>query len=206
MSLNPHRNLCIAHFLNDWISNRKWHLLFFYLKKITTNFVSHLVTSELNQYIQHVKTKRLFFALLLLVSVSSCSLNGEQEASLNAAKMAYLDARNNNKVSMLVRLTYPDAVRYYQNQSDSIFKERFRPENNQEYLQNGSLKTLASKGEMIHVKFEFDGITEDGYDAVMTPKNLFAISLDKGIHWKFLDPEEYNNTKIVPSAKKLIKD
>lgn len=150
--------------------------------------------------------KTVFSVLLLSVVLVACSLNGQQEASLNSAKLAYLDARNNNKVALLVKLTYADAVRYYRNQGDSVFKERFRPENNQTYLQNGSLKTVESNGDVIHVKYEFESITEVDYAPVIEPYEMYAISMDNGAHWKFLNAMEYNNSRIIPNAQKLIKE
>jgi len=151
-----------------------------------------------------VKTKYFYFSLLLLFFVSGCSLNGKQEASLNSAKLAYIEARNTNNVVLLVKLTYADAVRYYQEQGDEVFKERFRPENNQASFHNGVMKEVASKGNRIHVRFEFEKITEDLTTIELDHVNVFAISNDDGAHWKFLDGIEYNNPKIIPSNKKLI--
>jgi len=150
--------------------------------------------------------KTVFVTLLLSLVLFACSLNGQQEAALNSARIAYVDARNNNKVSLLIKLTYADAVRFYQNQGDSVFKERFRPENNLIYLQNGSLKEVETSGGAIHVKFEFESIREEDLDIVMEPMNLYAISSDDGVHWKFLDENEYQNPEILPKNKKLIKD
>ncbi len=147
---------------------------------------------------------KLLFTLLFIGVLTSCSLNGKQEASLNAAKMAYIEARNTNNVSLLIKLTYADAVRYYQSKGDEVFKERFRPENNQAYYRNGSVEEVASKGDRIHVKFEFEKITEDATTIELTRVKLYAISIDDGKHWKFLDGIEYDNPKIIPKSKKLI--
>lgn len=137
--------------------------------------------------------------------MTACSMNGKQEATLNTAKMAYIEARNTNNVSMVVKLTYADAVRYYQNEGDEAFKERFRPENNQAYFQKGIIKEVASSGKFIHVQFEFEKISENEFDLIIEPAIIYAVSIDDGVRWKFLDKEEYDNPKIIPSAKKLIK-
>lgn len=155
-------------------------------------------------YFQIVKTKYFYFSLLLLFVISGCSLNGKQEASLNSAKLAYIDARNRNNVALLVKLTYADAVRYYQKQGDEAFKERFRPENNQSFFRNGIMKEVVSDGNRIHVQFEFEKITEDLTTRELDHVKVYAISTDNGAHWKFLDGVEYNNPKIIPSNKKLI--
>jgi hypothetical protein len=132
-------------------------------------------------------------------------MNGKQEATLNTAKLAYIEARNTNKVSMVVKLTYADAVRYYQKEGDDAFKERFRPENNQAYFQKGIIKDVESSGKFIHVQFEFEMISENDLDFTIEPAYIYAISIDDGVHWKFLDKKEYDNPKIIPAAKKLIK-
>lgn len=131
-------------------------------------------------------------------------MNEKQEAALNSARMAYIDARNNNKVALLVKLTYADAVRFYQSKGDEVFKERFRPENNQAFYQNGTVQEVASKGDVIHVMYEFEKITEDLSTIELKRVKLYAISVDDGKHWKFLDGVEYNNPEIVPKNKKLI--
>ena len=151
-----------------------------------------------------MKTKRLLFTLLLLGVLSACSLNGKQESALNSARMAYIEARNTNNVSLLVKLTYADAVRYYQSKGDEVFKERFRPENNQSYYRNGTLEEVASKGDVIHVRYEFEKIIEDPTTIELKRVKLYAISVDDGAHWKFLDGIEYDNPKIVPKNKQLI--
>lgn len=106
---------------------------------------------------------------------------------------------------MIVKLTYADAVRYYQSEGDEAFKERFRPENNQAYYQKGIIKEVESKGKTIHVQFEFEKYTEDEYNIIAEPALIYAISIDDGVHWKFLDKVEYDNISILPKAKKLIK-
>ncbi|XOV68812.1 MAG: hypothetical protein ACFHU9_06440 [Fluviicola sp.] len=151
-----------------------------------------------------MKTIQTLVALLLFGFLASCSLNGKQEASLNSARMAYIEARNTNNVSLLIKLTYADAVRYYQSKGDEVFKERFRPENNQAFYRNGSVVEVVSEGAVIHVKYEFEKIIEDPTTIELKRVNLYAISVDDGKHWKFLDGIEYNNPEIVPENKKLI--
>lgn len=168
-------------------------------------FIIHYSTFIVpNSYFQVVKTKQLLFTLLLIATLFACSLNGKQEASLNSARMAYIEARNTNNVPLLVKLTYADAVRYYQSKGDEVFKERFRPENNQAFYRNGSVKEVASEGDVIHVQYEFEKITEDPTTIELKRVKLYAISVDDGQHWKFLDGIEYNNPEIVPTKKKLI--
>lgn len=141
---------------------------------------------------------------MLLGLVSACSLSGKQESALNTAKNAYIEARNNNNTPLLIKLTYADAVRYYQNKGDVVFKERFRPENNQAYYRNGSVMEVASKGNRIHVQFEIEKIIEDPTTIELKRVKLYAVSVDDGKHWKFLDGIEYNNPEIIPKKKKLI--
>lgn len=106
---------------------------------------------------------------------------------------------------MRVRLTYPAAVRYYKKQGDDTFKERFRPENNHEFWQDGTIREVEQKGNVIHVKYEFQAIFESGLELVTSSRNLYAVSVDDGKHWKFLESKEYINDAILPKDKKLIK-
>jgi hypothetical protein len=151
-----------------------------------------------------VKRKLLLSIAIGVIFLSSCSLNGRQEASLNSAKIAYLEAHNTHKVALRIKLTYPEVIRYYRSLGDSTFKERFRPENNQKYLQNGAITAIESKGSQIHVQFEFEGITENESAIVMDPVILFAISSDEGEHWKFLESQDYFNDRILSTSERLI--
>lgn len=152
-----------------------------------------------------MNTKFLFVSLLLTLLITACSLSGEQEASLNKSVIEYIEARNNNRVSMRVRLTHPKVVRYYKNKGDEIFKERFRPENNNEYWRDPTIRTVEKSGKVIHVKYEVTTLHEYELEIVEDRRDLYAISSDDGQHWKFMDSDEYNNDEILPKDKKLIK-
>lgn len=153
-----------------------------------------------------MKLKHFIFSLLLILLTSACSLNGEQEASLNETLSEFIEARNNNRVSLRVRLSYPSAVRYYKSKGDDVFKEHYRPENNDEFWQDGTLLDVEQKGDHIHVKYEFKAVFEQEMELVWDKRYLYAISIDDGKHWKFLDAHEYKNPEILPRDKKLIKE
>jgi len=151
-----------------------------------------------------VKIIPLFYSLLLLFVLGACSMNADQEASLNSAMNEYIDAINNDRVSMRVRLTYPDAVRYYRNLGDEAFIYQFKPENNLKHYQDGRITQIESKGKVMHVEYEYIVIKEDE-DIISTEKEMiYAVSLDEGAHWKFMNRSEYTNDKILPKSKRLI--
>lgn len=131
-------------------------------------------------------------------------MSADQEANLSSAINEYIDAINNDRVSMRVRLTYPDAVRYYKNQGDEAFIKQYEPGDYLTHYQDGRVVQIESKGKVMHVEYEYLVIKEDE-DIVVTDKELiYAISLDDGIHWKFMNRSEYTNDKILPKSKRLI--
>lgn len=156
-------------------------------------------------YIQTVKSFALISTLFVLLFASSCSLNADQEANLITAMNEYVDARNNNRVKMEVRLTYPDAVRYYKNQGDEAFIEHFLPENNQVHFRDGVIQEVEQEDNTIHVRYVYHVYFHSDDEVVHEKKDLYAISFDGGKGWKFMDGFDYNNPEIVPNKKKLIK-
>ena len=149
------------------------------------------------------EVKYCYFLLLLLLS--SCTLNADQEASLNSAVSTYINAINNGQATLYVGFTYPAAVAYYENQGDSIFKKRFTLEDVEErsFLQDGNIMNSASEGESYQVHYEF--LCFDGYYEEVEKKNIYAISDDNGISWFFIDEEDYTNDAILALDKRLIK-
>lgn len=148
--------------------------------------------------------RKLLFIPLLITVLSACSLNADQEASLRTAVNEYIDARNNNRTSIWVRMTYPDAVRYYKNKSDEVFIKHFGAEGNQFFYQDGSIVQVESEGNIIHVEYEYDILWEEKTEVFVDQTKVYAISVDDGKHWKFLESEEYRNDKILPDKKRLI--
>lgn len=143
--------------------------------------------------------------IFLLLLVASCSMNAEQEQSLNQATSLYLDAHNNGYVMSYVAMIYPDAVKYYKSKGDNYFKSKFElisEENKSSILQDGILKEIRSKDENIQVHYNF--IEVDNLTSSRKNRSIIAISEDNGKSWFFLDKEDYLNNDIVDKENRLI--
>ncbi len=139
--------------------------------------------------------------------MGSCTLNSEQEASLNKAMSRYIESRNDEQLLSYVAYTYPSAVAYYKNQGDSVFVKRFTLVDSNgmvPYIQDGNIKTIKSSGDHIHVKYRFLSITEELFDIQSEEIFIYAISKDDGKTWYFLDEIDYKNDEIVDSENRLI--
>lgn len=148
--------------------------------------------------------RKLQFIPVLFAVLVACSLNADQEATLRTAVNEYIDAKNNNRVSMLVRMKHPEVVRFYKNKGDEAFIKHFGPEGNQFFYQDGSIVQVESEGNTIHVEYEYDILWEDNAEVFVDQTKVYAISVDDGKHWKFLEADEYTNDKILPDKKRLI--
>lgn len=145
----------------------------------------------------------LLFPLLLLVA---CTLNSEQERSLNAALTRYIDARNEGNVTVTVACTYPSAVAYYTAQGDSIFKLHFDLSNVDEkpILRDGSQTEAESDGQNYQIKYAFKQVYAIDGAYEKEKAILIALSENDGKTWFFLDEEDYWNDDIVKPSKRLL--
>ena len=146
------------------------------------------------------------FAVLLVFVLVGCSLNADQEASLNDAVVSYVNSKNNGVVMSYVAFTHPDAVAFYKDKGDSAFTEKFDLSNSEydPFLQDGNIKEIKSSGENITVKYNFLNITGDYFEEVASDFVLFAISSDGGETWFFIEEADYYNNDIISSESRMI--
>jgi hypothetical protein len=104
-------------------------------------------------------------------------------------------------------MTHPNAVSHYKSKGDEAFKTRFdlKEGENSIFLQDGNIREIESKDNQIHVQYEFLGIDEDSYELVSKKIKIYAVSVDNGGTWKFIDHKDYINTEIINSSDRLIK-
>lgn len=147
-----------------------------------------------------------FIALLLVFLLIGCSLNANQEASLNEAVVSYVNSKNNGVVMSYVAFTHPNAVAFYKNQGDSAFTEKFDLSNSEfdPFLQDGNIKEIKSSGNNITVKYNFLNITGDYFEEVANDFVLFAISDDAGETWFFIEEADYYNNDIISPESRMI--
>jgi hypothetical protein len=148
-----------------------------------------------------------YFAILLLILATSCSLNADQEASLNDAMVSYVNSKNNGVVMSYVAFTHPNAVAYYKEKGDSVFTAKFDLSNSEyePFLQDGNIKEIESDGNRITVKYNFLNITGDFFEESAEDFVLYAISEDAGLTWFFIEEADYFNNDIISSEDRMIK-
>ena len=138
--------------------------------------------------------------------LTSCSLNANQEASLNDAMVSYVNSKNNGIVMSYVAFTHPNAVAFYKSKGDSAFTEKFDLSNSEfdPFLQDGNIKQIKSNGNNITVKYNFLNVTGDFYEESHEEVVLFAISEDAGATWFFIEDVDYFNNDIISSENRTI--
>ncbi|MCJ8291711.1 MAG: hypothetical protein HRT58_04700 [Crocinitomicaceae bacterium] len=147
-----------------------------------------------------------YFCFILLLA-GSCTLSSGQEATLHKAVTSYVDAHNNGAVMAYVGYTHPNIVGFYENQGDSIFRQKFElfsPENGGDYIQEGNVKEIEKRNGQIHVRYLFDSYTELDYEETVDKIGVIALSLDDGVTWFFAEEEDYKNEKIFSKDEQLI--
>lgn len=153
---------------------------------------------------------RLFFYLpisILLLVITSCSLNSEQETSLNQHLTKFLRAKNECMLVGVVGFTYPEYIKELKEQGDSTFLSKIDCTNSQ--LENSffysdpTLRKIEKQKDEIHVFYELKVDDKMG-EKVGLKKGLYAISKDNGQKWYFLMEEVYKDSKSCPKLKRLI--
>jgi hypothetical protein len=145
------------------------------------------------------------FALLLILG--SCTLSSDQEQSLQHAVQEYIDARNEGILVIYTGYTHPNALDYYLSQSDEAFTDRFdlTPGPKTLFLQDGTMRDTEWDGDNIHIRYEFLGINEMDFNTQTRIVNIYAISIDDGASWHFMDEVDYMNDRIMKPKYRLIK-
>ncbi len=106
-----------------------------------------------------------------------------------------------------VAYTHPNVVGFFEDQGDSLFREKFElfsTGNGGDYLQDGTLKEIEKKNNQIHVRYVFDSYTEIDYNSIANELGLIAISVDDGESWYFVEEYDYTNEKIFSKDEQLI--
>ena len=151
---------------------------------------------------------KICFIGLLFLLLAACTLSASQEATLQKAMSSYITAHNDGAVMAYVGFTHPSVVGFYQDKGDSVFRERFElfaPENGGDILQDGNLKVIETKGNVIHAHYVFDSFRTRGLDQEVSDHDIIAISNDDGKTWFFADKIDYENDSIFNPKERLIK-
>jgi hypothetical protein len=149
--------------------------------------------------------KRTLFPILLLIStLASCTISGEQEERLNTQLGKYIIAHNQHRLLELIGLTQPDVVRFYKNQGDTLFIAHFKDlrDGDKTYLENAIYRETKTSGKLIQRKYWVAYYTNE--EELNHRYCLFALSDDGGDSWLFLRQDDYFNPDIT-GFKRLFK-
>ncbi|MCH2228836.1 MAG: hypothetical protein MK105_00730 [Crocinitomicaceae bacterium] len=145
-------------------------------------------------------------SIVLIIILSGCTLNADQEASLNDAMVSYVNSKNNGVVMSYVAFTHPNSVAYYKAKGDSVFKAKFDLSNSEydPFLQDGNIREIQTKGNVIAVKYNFLNVSGGFLEEQVEEVAIFAMSEDGGETWFFIDEGDYFNDDIISRENRLI--
>ncbi len=150
---------------------------------------------------------KIYFIGLLFLLLAACTLSASQEASLQKAMSSYIAAHNNGAVMTYVGFTHPSVVGFYRDKGDAVFRQHFElfdQENGGDFLQDGNIQKIETKGNTIHVHYIFDSYEVRGLDERFTKVEMIAISIDEGKTWFFANRRDYMNDSIFNPTERLI--
>ncbi|MCO5260962.1 MAG: hypothetical protein M9916_12535 [Crocinitomicaceae bacterium] len=145
-----------------------------------------------------------FFALAIVLV--SCTLNAEQETSLNQHLGKYIKAKNNCMLVGIIGFTYPQYVRELKEQGDSIFLQTIdcTQDNKNKQLYDPIIRSSAKDGNNIHVYCELKIEATKNEKSTEELYKTIAISEDKGKTWYFIPFEVYQDKQHCKAMKRLI--
>jgi len=132
-----------------------------------------------------------FPLLFIFVSISSCSINAEQERNLSKSITKYLFSVNKELKLSIAASTHPLILRQLKEEGDDKLKTYLSP--NKFHLSDAVIGKIKSKKSAIHVEFkvaQFDKFTSERQKSRI---NLYAISEDDGKNWYFITSEIYKS-------------
>lgn len=149
------------------------------------------------------KSVNLFFLLVMLL-ISACTLNSEQERNLNQSLSDYLLAKNECRMLNLVAFTYPELVASIKAEGDSSFMAYFNCSADSVYFDDPTIRSSVKKNKEIQVCYELRARKMNNVEFGTFKHELIAVSHDNGNSWFFLDKKEYVNKSRISKLKKLI--
>lgn len=150
--------------------------------------------------------KKIVYSILTLLILGACTLSASQEKKLNESITAYLHSRNECLVVGYVAFTYPDLVAYYKSQGDSIFISKFDCNKDSLYLQNPTIRKTSKSDNAIQIQYDLDIYNKFSGEKLSEKHKLYALSMDKGNSWFFMDEKIYVDKSILPKFKRMLLD
>lgn len=154
-----------------------------------------------------MRSQTLLSFILFLITLAACTLNSEQESSLNQHVSKYIQARNGCMIVGIVGFTHPEYVKELQDQGDSVLLKAM--DCNKDYekgirYNDPTLRKVKKDKDKIHVYYELD--IEKGRSGIIERRaeGLYAISEDNGRSWYFLTKDVYTDKNSCKSIPRLI--
>lgn len=154
--------------------------------------------------------KKILAFFSLIVCIVSCTLNAEQEQFLSEQMSIYFNARNKGNSLVYVSLTHPDVVKYYHNQGDSVFMQKFKKDSanvesdyyfgTAELYYNPIIKKRENEGQNYQVLIEAEYKNKDSQQL---KANFYALSTNGAKTWFFVDSADFYNKNIKINFKRI---
>lgn len=133
-----------------------------------------------------------------LLLVGSCTLNSNQEKSLNIHISKYIDSRNSCQLLGIVGYTYPEFVFELKMNNDSTFLSHFECETNKNHYTNPTIRSSKKKNNQIQILFELDETFQKHKERII------SISVDNGKTWYFLPDSIYQDKTKCKNLNRLL--
>ena len=141
--------------------------------------------------------------LFIFFSITSCSLNAEQERNLNKSIIKYLFSVNRELKLSIAAATHPLILRELKEESDEKLKAYLEPKHH--IWTDAIIGKSKIKGEILHIELKVALVSKETYEKAPNRIRLYAVSEDNGKNWYFVDYKiyEYDYCK---KFKRLIKE
>jgi len=135
---------------------------------------------------------RIFFSGLFLGFIfSSCSLNANQEKSLNKSIVKYLFSVNRELKLSIAASTHPLILRQLKEDGDEKLKTYLYAKNFS--WSDAIIGRTKIKNEIIHIELKIAQTNKSTYEKEEKRIRLYAISEDDGKNWYFLEYKLYES-------------
>jgi hypothetical protein len=141
--------------------------------------------------------------LFIFFSITSCSLNAEQERNLNKSIIKYLFSVNRELKLSIAAATHPLILRELKEESDEKLKAYLEPKHH--IWTDAIIGKSKIKGEIFHIELKVALVSKETYEIAPNRIRLYAVSEDNGKNWYFIDYEIYESD-YCKKFKRLIKE
>ena len=146
----------------------------------------------------------LLISFAILTLFSACTLSGEQESRLNEQLNQFIDAYNENDPLVVSAGTHVAVVKFYKDNGDSAFIQKFKQVDDEErlFFNNPMMLETKEEGKSIQRIYTVEKATESTF--LTDEYRIFAVSENGGQTWFFVLEEDYYDENI-KGLKRLFK-